>query len=160
LVYCLSSRGKTAAEPHEESNVTRKHILVFALIVLTACGLSGLVAYRRGFHQAQSAPAPGGQSEAGCVTIQDAAAHAGETGCVSARVLRVYTSRAGNTFLDFCADYRHCPFTSVIFSSDKQKFGNLGSLAGRRVEIRGAITVYNGKPEIIIRDPDQVRAAP
>jgi hypothetical protein len=143
--------------------VTRKQILVFALIVVAASGLSAVVAYRRGVHQAQSGAARAGSSEAGeagCIDLKDAAAHAGEMGCVSGRVLRVYTSRSGNTFLDFCTDYRNCPFTSVIFSSDKQKFGNLDTLAGRRVEIRGAITVYQGKPEIIIRDPEQLRASP
>jgi hypothetical protein len=97
---------------------------------------------------------------AGCVDFHDAGPHAGETGCVSGRVLKVFTSRGGNTFLDFCEDYRDCPFTSVIFSSDKHKFGDLQSLAGRQIEIRGPITVYQGRPEIIIRDPEQIRMAP
>ncbi len=92
--------------------------------------------------------------------FHDAAPHAGETGCVSGRVVRVSASRGGNTFLDFCEDYRDCPFTSVIFSSDKNKFGDLASLAGRQIEIRGPITVYQGRPEIIIRDPEQIRLAP
>ena len=75
-------------------------------------------------------------------------------------MLKVFTSRGGNTFLDFCEDYRNCPFTSVIFSSDKGKFGDLGSLAGRQVEIRGPITAYQGRPEIIIHDPEQIQIAP
>jgi hypothetical protein len=94
------------------------------------------------------------------VDFHDAGPQAGETGCVSGRVLKVFTSRGGNTFLDFCEDYRDCPFTSVIFSSDKHKFGDLESLAGRQIEIRGPITVYQGRPEIIIRDPEQIRMAP
>jgi hypothetical protein len=97
---------------------------------------------------------------AGCVDFHDAGPHAGDTGCVSGRVLKVFTSQGGNTFLDFCEDYRECPFTSAIFSSDKHKFGNLQSLAGRQIEIRGPITVYQGRPEIIIRDPEQIRMAP
>jgi DNA/RNA endonuclease YhcR with UshA esterase domain len=97
---------------------------------------------------------------AGCVDFHDAAPHAGETGCVSGRVVRVFASRGGNTFLDFCEDYRDCPFTSVIFSSDKSKFGDLASLAGRQIEIRGPITVYQGRPEIIIHDSEQIRLAP
>jgi hypothetical protein len=140
--------------------VTRKQILIVALAVVMASGLSAFVAYRHGLHRGLSGPAAEGKSDAGCLELADAASHAGETGCVSARVLRVYTSRSGNTFLDFCSDYRNCPFTSVIFSSDKMKFGNLDALAGRRVEIRGAITVYQGRPEIIIRGPEQLRAAP
>jgi hypothetical protein len=84
----------------------------------------------------------------------------GETGCVSGRVLRVFTSRGGSTFLDFCEDYRDCPFSSVIFSSDKRKFGDLQSLAGRQIEIRGFIDVYRQRPQIVIRDPEQIRMAP
>jgi hypothetical protein len=75
-------------------------------------------------------------------------------------VLRAYTSRAGNTFLDFCPDYRTCPFTSVIFDSDRSKFGDLGALAGRQVEIRGAVVAYEGRAEIVIRDPEQIRVLP
>lgn len=60
--------------------------------------------------------------------------------------------------MDFCADYRNCPFTSVIFASDKTKFGDLGTLAGRQVEIQGTITAYQGHAEIIIHDPQQIRA--
>jgi DNA/RNA endonuclease YhcR with UshA esterase domain len=79
---------------------------------------------------------------------------------VSGRVLRVYSSRAENTFLDFCEDYRTCPFTSVIFAKDKGKFGDLATLQGRRVEIRGEVVNYQGRAEIVIHDPQQVRSAP
>ena len=48
----------------------------------------------------------------------------------------------------------------MIFSSDKKKFGDLQSLAGRQIEIRGLITVYQGKPEIVVRDPEQIRVVP
>ncbi|HTS71579.1 MAG TPA: hypothetical protein VMO17_21605 [Terriglobia bacterium] len=62
--------------------------------------------------------------------------------------------------MDFCADYRNCPFTSVVFASDSTRFGDLQSLQGRRVEIRGDIVDYQGHAEIVIRDPQQVRGAP
>lgn len=69
----------------------------------------------------------------------------------------MFTSRGGNTFLDFCSDYRKCPFTAVVFASDRSKFGNLGALGGRQVEIEGLIGVYQGRAEIAIRDPEQLR---
>jgi hypothetical protein len=84
----------------------------------------------------------------------------GKGGCVTGLVLRVYTARTGNTFLDFCQDYRACPFTSVVFAADKNKFGDLGLMQGKRVEIRGDVINYQGRAEIIIRDPQQVRSAP
>jgi DNA/RNA endonuclease YhcR with UshA esterase domain len=94
------------------------------------------------------------------VDIRNAGPLVGKGGCVTGLVLRVYTARTGNTFLDFCQDYRVCPFTSVIFAADKNKFGDLGLMQGKRVEIRGDVINYQGRAEIIIRDPQQVRSAP
>src|SRR5512143_4105080 len=116
------------------------------MVVLVFFVVTAFLAYRMGVKRGQAGPytaaAPAASSAArpGCVDFHDAAAHSGETTCVSGRILRVYTSRAGNTFLDFCSDYRACPFTSVIFTSDKDKFGNLQALSGRQVEIHGEIT--------------------
>ena len=139
----------------------RKRVLVAGIVLVVFC-LGVLVGRRTG--RSPSAPipsrAPSAGEAAGCVDIHDAAPLAGKTGCVTGRVLRVFTSKGGNTFFDFCEDYRDCPFTSVIFSSDKSKFGDVQSLAGRQIEIRGSITVYQGKPEIVLRDPEQIRAAP
>ena len=137
----------------------RKKILV-AVVVLAVFCLGLLVGRRAG--RTPSATSFASHSSTGeldgCVDFHDVGLHVGETGCVSGRVLRAFTSKGGNTFLDFCEDYRACPFTSVIFSSDKSKFGDLQSLAGRQIEIRGPITTYQGRAEIIIRDPEQIRA--
>lgn len=107
-----------------------------------------------------SASAPGTGSPPPCVDIRNAGPLVGKTGCVAGLVLRVYSSRGGNTFLDFCQDYRTCPFTSVIFAADKERFGDLGALQGKRVEIRGDVVNYQGHAEIIIHDPQQMRSAP
>ncbi len=134
----------------------------FALVV--ASSLSALVAYRLGF---RSGSAPLGarfpaaaSGRGGCVDLLEAGSHVGEATCVSGRVLRVFTSSAGNTFFDFCPDYRKCPFASVIFASDHEKFGDLRGLEGRQVEIQGPIRTYQGRAEIIIRDPQQIRVLP
>jgi hypothetical protein len=95
-----------------------------------------------------------------CVDVRQAESLVGNAGCVTGLVVRVYPARSGNTFLDFCQDYRTCPFSSVIFASDKDKFGNLESLQGRRVEIRGDVVTYQNRAEIVIHDPQQVRSAP
>jgi hypothetical protein len=139
----------------------RKQILVAVIVLVVFC--LGVFVGRRARRSPSMTSSFGSRSSremAGCVDFHGAGAHAGETGCVSGRVLRVFTSQGGTTFLDFCEDYRECPFTSVIFSSDKRKFGDLQSLAGRQIEIRGFIDVYKGRPEIVIRDPEQIRLAP
>jgi len=95
-----------------------------------------------------------------CVDTRNAGGLMGKNACVSGVVMRVYAARSGNTFLDFCQDYRTCPFTSVIFATDKDKFGNLEALQGKRVEIRGNVVNYQGHAEIIVHDPQQIRGAP
>jgi hypothetical protein len=141
--------------------LSRKRIASIVGIVLIASTLSAYVAYRLGLRRAGGTfSTPAASATGGCVDIRDAAKLIGENACISARVLRVYTSRAGNTFLDFCTDYRHCPFTSVIFQADREKFGDLNTLRGRRVEIRGLVSMYQERAEIIIRNPDQIRVLP
>ncbi|MGO8814571.1 MAG: hypothetical protein ACLQVG_07865 [Terriglobia bacterium] len=147
----------------------RRSILIVAGLLLLAFGLGIGVGSR--FVQRShidpvtvvsqppaSAPeTPAEGSPPACVDIRNAGPLVGKNGCVTGLVLRAYTARTGNTFLDFCQDYRTCPFTSVIFSADKGKFGNLESLQGKRVEIRGNVVTYQGHAEIIIHDPHQVR---
>jgi hypothetical protein len=144
--------------------MTRKQTIVVVLIVLAASALSAVVGYRGGLRHSAASRLSGvafrGEEVGECAGITDAASRVGKSGCVAGRVLRVYTSRAGNTFLDFCPDYRSCPFTSVVFAADRKKFGDLGTLADRQVEIRGLIESYQGRPEIIIRDPEQIRVLP
>jgi hypothetical protein len=148
-----------------------RSVLVVAGLLLVAFGLGvgmGSRFSRRPAMSAvnslplQSARAPGApvaSSPPPCEDIRNAGPLVGKSGCVAGLVLRVYSARTGNTFLDFCQDYRTCPFTSVIFASDKSKFGDLESLQGKRVEIRGDVVTYQGHAEIIIHDPQQVRSA-
>jgi len=140
-------------------SANRRLIPGIAISALALALIAGLIGYRLGARREPAAQA-GVKTSGDCVDFHDAGKRTGELGCVTGRVLRVYASRAGNTFLDFCTDYRSCAFTSVIFSSDRAKFGDLQALEGKPVEIRGPITTYQGRAEIIIRDPGQVREAP
>lgn len=144
-----------------------KQIAVVTVIVLVASTLSALVAYRTAlrrthieFTKVATAEAGKTQTAAGCVDFHDAASHIGESGCISGRLLRVFTSRGGNSFLDFCENYKDCPFTSVIFASDKNKFGDMETLNGRQIEIQGTITSYQGRAEIVVHSPQQIHELP
>ncbi len=142
--------------------MSRKKIATITLIGVAALVLTSILAYRLGMRNAAARSTPDYRarvSQGGCIPLRGASLHTGENTCVEGRVLRVFTARSGSTFLDFCADYRTCPFGSVIFATDRSKFGNLGSLQGRKVEISGEITTYNGRAEIIVRDPKQIRMA-
>jgi hypothetical protein len=137
-----------------------KSIAGFALVAFVT--LIAVFAYRIGMRRAWSEAQPGanGADGSACVDIKQAGAHAGEEACVAGRVLRVFTSKSGNTFLDFCEDYRSCPFTSIIFASDRSNFGDLTALQGRKIELHGKIQMYHDQPEIVLKEASQIREAP
>lgn len=91
-----------------------------------------------------------------CIPIHEAGQHVGETKCVTGKVLRVKVGSKNVHFLDFCEDQMACPFTVVIFSNDLKDVGDVRHLAGRTIEIRGAVKVYDGRPEIILSRVSQV----
>jgi DNA/RNA endonuclease YhcR with UshA esterase domain len=92
-----------------------------------------------------------------CIDYTEAENHVGEQGCVTGRVDNVYTSDKGNNFLNFCPNYKTCPFSAVIFNTDAHKFSNIKGYDGKIVEITGLIKTYQGNAEIIISDPGQIK---
>ncbi len=91
-----------------------------------------------------------------CLTISDAHKHVGKTHCVTGTVIRVEEGGNGVTFLDFCADYRSCPFTVVVFPGDLGRVGDVRQLQGRLISIKGTIEEYDDRAEIVLRNPQQL----
>lgn len=91
------------------------------------------------------------------IDFKEASNHIGEYATVQGRIDNVFTSSKGNTFLNFCPNYKTCPFSATIFNSDSYKFSNLKQYQGRTVEITGLIKTYQGHAEIIINDPNQIK---
>ncbi len=141
-------------------SIKRKQILLVVALVIAASSLSAFVAYRLGLRHSNFPFGSARSGRGGCVDFREARSRLGETACVSGRVMRTFTSRTGNSVLDFCADYRDCAFEAVVFGSDRNKFGDLDALSGRHVEIEGPITAYQGRAEIIIHGPQQIRVLP
>ncbi len=139
--------------------MTLRNKSIAGFSVMAIVTLIAVFAYRIGMHRGLSEARPPVDGGGTCIEIKDAAAHANQDSCVSGRVLRAFTSKSGNTFLDFCEDYRTCAFTSIIFASDRSKFGDLTALQGREVELRGRIQIYHDQPEIVLKDPSQIREA-
>jgi micrococcal nuclease len=94
------------------------------------------------------------------ISYTEAPEHVGEYACVAGRVDHVYTSQRGTIFINFCPDYKTCPFGAVIFVTDAYKFPNPNQYEGKTVEITGLIKSYQGRPEIILKDPGQIKILP
>jgi hypothetical protein len=92
-----------------------------------------------------------------CIPFAQAAKHLGEIRCVSGKVQQVKTGNAGVTYLDFCEDYRLCPFTVVVFARNLKDVGDVRQLAGKDIEVHGMIKSYDGRAEIILEQVKQLQ---
>ena len=92
----------------------------------------------------------------GTIDYTDAGAHIGSLASVRGTLVKAHTSATGTVFLDFCANYKTCPFSGVIFADDAKKFGDLSRYAGQTVTLTGKIVSYQNKAEIILSDPSQL----
>jgi DNA/RNA endonuclease YhcR with UshA esterase domain len=91
------------------------------------------------------------------INYTEASDHVGEYACVTGRIDHVYTSQKGTIFINFCPDYKTCPFGAAIFASDAYKFPNPNQYEGKTVEITGLIRSYQGRPEIDLNDTGQIK---
>ena len=94
---------------------------------------------------------------AGCIPFTEAPKKIDENACVTGKVVKVSSSgKSGTQFINFCEDYRKCPFTVVVFSRDLPEVGDVRALEGKIIEIHGRIKEYRGQAEIILNDVKQL----
>jgi hypothetical protein len=61
------------------------------------------------------------------------------------------------TFMDFGAKYPNELFTALVWGDDLGKFTySLKNLQGKNICVSGVITLYKGRPEIIVHSPNQI----
>jgi len=97
-------------------------------------------------------------AETQTIAPADAKTHVGQTVTVEGAVGNISTGRTGATFIDVGGRYPDNNFAAVIFAADKSKFPDLKALDGKTVAVTGAISLYRGKPEIILKSADQMKA--
>jgi hypothetical protein len=89
-------------------------------------------------------------------TAGEAAKHVGETATVTDRVEGVHQSAKGHIFLNMGGKYPNQAFTAFIPSASAAQFPNTQQYEGQTVAVSGKITLYRGKPEIIVNSPSQI----
>jgi hypothetical protein len=96
-------------------------------------------------------------AHADCIDYTQAAKHVGDDQCVTGEVVAVNRGDSGTYFVNFCDDYRTCPFSVVVFPDDLSDVGDIRKLDGKKIEIHGNIQQYDGRPEIILKNIRQLR---
>lgn len=94
---------------------------------------------------------------AATVAMKDAASHQGQTVTVEGNVSMVFSTKAGTTFIDMGGDFPDQLFTVVIFPSDAKAMGDEKRFVGKTIDVTGEVKIYKGRPEIIARNPNQIR---
>lgn len=95
----------------------------------------------------------------GIISIKpsEAASHVGEQARVCGIVASAKyaaRSRGAPTFLNLGQPYPRQVFTAVIWGRDRSKFAYPPeSLRGSSICVRGLVSLYRGKPQIIVHDP-------
>ena len=91
------------------------------------------------------------------VPVKDADKYLGQTVTNVGTVDEVHLTKSGTYFLNMGASYPNQTFTAVIFKSDASTFTDVEKYEGKEVEITGKIQEYKGKPEIILKKPEQIK---
>lgn len=98
------------------------------------------------------------------ITPEDALSHAGETVRVCGTVTSasfMAASRRQPTYFNFGQPYPHHTFTVLIWGENRHKFPRppIQTFDGKRICVSGVVSVWKGKPQIIVTEPDQIELA-
>jgi hypothetical protein len=95
------------------------------------------------------------------IAATDASTHVGETVNVCGKVSGVHhatSSKGKPTFINFERPYPNQDFTVMIWEEDLPGFGDLEKEVGRLLCAHGPITMYRGKPEMVLHSPEALQA--
>lgn len=85
----------------------------------------------------------------------DAGDYTGKTVTVKGFVADIYQSEKV-AYLNFVEKYPNNPFTGVIFASKFDDFPDISKFKNKNVELTGRVSVFKGKPQIILNSPKQI----
>lgn len=90
------------------------------------------------------------------ITPEEASAHAGERIRVKGMAVEVFRSENA-VFINMTPEGKK-GFTAVILKKDFHRFGDedFASYEGREITVTGAVSIYKGRPEIVLTEPAQI----
>ena len=94
-----------------------------------------------------------------CHPVADAARYTGKDVCISAHVYDVAQLTDGTRFLDTCSPETSdadCHFTIASLPQDRRDAGDLASLRGHDIQLRGVVHSVNDRSLIYLSDARQL----
>lgn len=90
------------------------------------------------------------------ITPLEAEDYNGKTVTVKGFVADIYQSEKV-AYLNFVKKFPDNPFTAVIFARQFEDFPDINKFRGKDVEVTGRVSIYKGKPQIILNSPSQLK---
>jgi len=97
-----------------------------------------------------------GRKEVFRINSSKISGYIGKTCVVKGLVVDV-VEREKVAYLNFDKKYPKNSMSGTIFQSSFDKFGDLSKYKNKTVEITGKVTEFNGKPQIIMNSPNQIK---
>ncbi len=79
---------------------------------------------------------------------------------IKGEVAQVSTTRSGQVYLNMGGKYPNNTFSAVILKNNLSKFENYKDFEGKVVEVTGKVKIYNNKPEILLKEKEQIKIIP
>jgi DNA/RNA endonuclease YhcR with UshA esterase domain len=94
------------------------------------------------------------------ISYLDSGKYTGQIKTVKGTIVKTDHSSSNTISLDFHDPYKGY-FVAVIYSTDISKFKSAPEVFyyGKEVRVTGKIQLYQGAPEIVVRDPSQIDVA-
>ena len=93
-------------------------------------------------------------------TAAEAAKHINETATIKDRVDGFHQSAKGNMFLNMGGKYPNQVFTAFVPSKNAAEFRDAQRYEGKIISVTGKISLYKGKPEIVVNSASQLKIEP
>jgi len=79
---------------------------------------------------------------------------------VEGTVTTVNVTPAGTVFINFGLPYPRQTFAAIIFHEDTSRFPDPKQWVGKWVLVTGKLHMYEERPAMVLKDPDQLTLAP
>ncbi len=136
--------------------VSKQRLAMVLLAMVILILMVALIWYRAGKPGPEAVEEVPAITEENTIHFSKAPERVGEELWVYGEVDHVFEHPDGHRFVNFCPDFRDCPFYSPIFDDNVPQFADIAGWSGEEIHIYGEITTYQGRPQIVVESSKQV----
>jgi len=95
--------------------------------------------------------------KAQAVSTADAKNFVNKDTTVTGVATQVSAAKSGIIFINMDGKFPDNKFSAIIYKDDVPKFADVKKMEGKSIAVKGKVQEYNGKYNIILKDPNQLQ---